>query len=134
MALAQIIKKEGKKMKEIYLKLTEDEIEDVLCALHSWNESYSSNCMNYDSSETDALIGKIFGQKDSTVCRPYVVSGVHNIDMLCLPTKMVVMAEEPQWAIEYAKEYVEKNQGGQFVIKEDDVHELADDEFLEVRE
>ena len=115
--------------KEIYLKLTDDEIEDVLCALRHRNDSFTSNSMNYDTSETDDLIQKIFGQKYRTVCRPYVVTGVHYHQMLKLPRRLVVMAEEPQWAIEYAKEHVEK-EGGTFNVNGDSVHEMREDEFI----
>jgi hypothetical protein len=121
-------------MKEIYLKLTEDEVEDVISALHTQNDVYGSNSLGHDPTPTNELIAKIFMQKDPTVCRPYVVSGTHEVDMLRLPVKLVVMAEEPRWAIEYAQEHIEKNQGGRFIVNTESVHELADDEFVEVRE
>ena len=89
---------------EIYLKLTDDEIEDVLCALRHRNDSFTSNSMNYDTAETDDLIQKIFNQKCKTVRRPYVVSGIHCHPRLMLHRRLVVMAEDPKWAIEYAKE------------------------------
>lgn len=115
--------------KEIYLKLTEDEIEDVIYALHHRNDSFTSNSMNYDTSETDSLIQKIFDQKYRTVRRPYVVSGTHYHQMLKLPRRLVVMAEEPKWAIEYAKEHVEK-EGGTFEVDANSVHEMGEDEIV----
>ena len=115
--------------KEFYLKLTEDEVEDVVCALRS-QYAHSDN-INITGDENDQLILKINLQKDS-MCRPYVVKGIHHVQMLNIPTTVVVMAENANWAIEYAQEKLEKRDGGKFEANIEDVHEMADDEFVEV--
>lgn len=115
--------------KEIYLKLTEDEVEDVISALHHKNYSFMCSSTNYETAETNELIQKIFNQKYKTVCRPYIVKGTHCHQMLMMPRRLVVMAEEPKWAIEYAKEHVEK-EGGTFNVDVESVHEMVDDEFV----
>ena len=118
-------------MSEIYLRLTKDEIEDIKCALRSQYEGGDN--INFTGHENDDLIQKIYNQED-TICRPYVVKGVHHVDMLNLPTTVVVMAEDPKWAIEYAQEKLEKRDGGKFEANIEDVHEMTDDDFVEVRE
>jgi len=115
------------KKKEIYLKLTEDEIEDVICALSS-QYAHSDN-INITGEENDELILKINLQKDS-ICRPYVVTGVHDNGCQYLNKRMVVMAEDAKWAIEYAKEKLEKTSEDVFKVKPEDVHEMAEDEFI----
>lgn len=119
-------------MREVYLKLTEDEVDDVLSALYSQNEFGTSNAMNYDTSDTDALMAKISDQKDGRVRRPFVVDGVHKCQMMLFNRRVIVMAEDAESAIEYSKEHVEKEDGGEFVVNPSGVHEMADDEVVVV--
>ena len=114
--------------KEIYLKLTKDEIETIKYALNFQNDVYSSNSLNHDGSENDDLVAKIYSQED-TICRPYVVSGKLFIDMFYAKMKVVVMAEDAESALEYAKENI-RNRGGFLTACIEDVHEMRDDEFL----
>lgn len=117
--------------RDYYLRLTKDEIETIKYALQT--QYANSDNINFTGEENDDLVLKISLQTDS-ICRPYVVSGIHHVGVLNLPTKVVVMAEEPKWAIEYAKEKLERRDGGTFEANPEDVHEMSDDEFLEVRE
>jgi hypothetical protein len=112
--------------REYYLRLTKDEIETIKYALQTQYEGCDN--LNFDGSENDNLIAKINYQED-TIRRPYVVKGAHYHGMMIFPRRLVVMAEEPKWAIEYAKEHVEK-EGGTFNVDVDSVHEMRDDEFI----
>lgn len=112
--------------KEIYLKLTEDEADDVICALMSqWR---GGDNINITGEENDELICKINCQKDS-ICRPYVVIGVHDDGRQYLKKRVVVMAESAKLAIEYAKEKLERTSEDVFKVNPEDVHEMRDDEF-----
>ena len=123
---------EGQKNeREFYLRLTEDEIETIKSALYS--QYANSDNLNFTGRENDDLVLKISLQKDS-VCRPYIVNGIHHVNMMNFPTKVIVMAEEPKWAVEYAKEKLEKRDGGLFEANIEDVHEMSDDEWMEVKE
>lgn len=114
------------KVKEVYLKLTEDEVEDIKIALRS--QYANSDNLNITGHENDELIQKIYSQED-TICRPYVVVGVHDNGRQYIPKRVIVMAEDAKWAIEYAKEKLEKTSEDVFRVKPEDVHEMQDDEF-----
>ena len=118
-------------MKEIYLKLTEDEVDDVLSALHSQNEFGTSNVMNYDTSDTDALMAKIYDQKCGKVRMPFVVEGVHDNGSSYTRKKVVLMAYDEREARAYARRRLEKHSDDCFKIET--VRELAEEDvFVEV--
>lgn len=115
-----------KNERDYYLRLTKDEIETIKYALRT--QYAGGDNLNFDGHGNDNLIAKINGQEDA-IRRPYVVKGAHYHGMMRFPRRLVVMAEEPKWAIEYAKEHVEK-EGGTFNVDIESVHELANDEFV----
>ena len=118
-------------MKEVYLKLTDDEVDDVIWALHSQNEFGTSNFMNYDTSETDALMAKISEQKDGKVRRPFVVEGIHDNGSSYIRKKVVLMAYDEKEARAYARRHLEKHSDDCFKIES--VREMTeDDAFVEV--
>jgi hypothetical protein len=110
-------------VKDMYLRLTPDEVEDIKIALHS--QYANSDNLNFVH-ENDELVQKICNQENS-ICRPYVVQGTHYHNMLMMPRRIVVMAEDEKWAAEYAQEHVEK-EGGRFEVNH--VHVMRDDEFI----
>lgn len=114
------------KVKDLYLKLTPDEVEDIECALRS--QYANSDNLNFTGHENDELIQKIYNQRDS-ICRPYVVVGVHDNGRRYTPKRVIVMAEDAKWAVEYAKEKLEKTSEDVFTVKPEDVHEMTDEEF-----
>lgn len=113
---------------EIYLKLSKDEIETIKYALNFQNDVYSSNSMNHDGSENENIVCKICCQED-TICRPYVVVGIHDDGRQYLKKRVIVMAEDADSAIDYARERLEKTSEDVFKVNPDDVHEMQDDEF-----
>lgn len=108
----------------VYLKLTPDEIEDIKIALRTQYEGGDN--INFTGNENDELIQKIYSQ-EGNICRPYIVKGTHYHQMLMMPRRLVVMAEEEKLAAEYATEHVEK-EGGRFEVNH--VHAMRDDEFI----
>lgn len=116
-----------KEVKELYLKLTQDEIDDIKCALRSQYEGGDN--INFTGHENDDLIQKIYNQED-TICRPYVVMGIHDNGRQHIKKRVIVMAEDAKWAIEYAKEKLEKTSEDVFKVNPEDVHEMTDDEFV----
>lgn len=109
---------------EIYLKLSKDDIETVKFALRSQSDN-----LNFDGSENDELITKIYCQED-TICRPYVVVGIHDNGRQYLKKRVIVMAEDDKSAIEYAKKKLERTSEDYFKVNPEDVHEMKDDEFF----
>lgn len=75
-----------------------------------------------------SFTAKIYHQED-TVCRPYVVVGVHDNGRQYLRKRVIVMAEDVESAIDYAREKLEKTSEDYFKVNPDDVHEMKDDEF-----
>ena len=115
--------------KEIYLKLTEDEVETITMALHYQDERMSENCIKPVEPENADLITKIITQ-EGIICRPYVVVGVHDNDRIYIPKKIVVMATDVEDAIDTAKKKMKRTSEDAFTVKPEDVHEMTEDEFV----
>ena len=115
-------------VKEIYLKLTEDEVDDVLYALHAQNEFGTSNAMNYDTSDTDALTAKIYDQKCGKVRKPFLVDGVHDNGASYTKKKVILMAYDEEEARVYARRHLEKHSDDCFEIKS--VREMTEEDVL----
>jgi len=113
--------------KEVYLKLTEDDVVTITCALRS--QYNGGDNLNFIGSENDDLIAKIYSQ-EGTICRPFVVTGVHDNGASYINKKVVVMATNIEDAIDSAKNYLEKHSDDWFAVKPEDVHEMTDNEFI----
>ena len=115
-----------KEIKDVYLKLTPDEVATITYALRTQYDNGDN--LNFDGTENDELITKICAQEYS-VQRPYVVVGVHDNGRRYIPKKVIVMAEDAESAIGYAKKKIENTSEDYFKVDPEKVHEMTEDEF-----